>query len=394
VLRGITGNVFILGLVSLFTDVSSEMIYPLLPFFLTSVLGAGPAFLGAIEGIAESTASLLKLASGIISDRVPRRKGLVLAGYSLSAFARPFVAAAGSPLAVLLVRFADRVGKGVRTSPRDALVADSTTPAARGLAFGFHRSMDHAGAIIGPLAATFLLTFVTRDIRTVFWLAAIPGVVAVILIAVKVREVERTGSGASRPGRIVPRGAIRTYLLVLLVFTLGNSSDTFLLLRAGQLGVTPQRIPLLWTFFHVVKMSASLPFGALSDRIGRRGVIVAGWFVYALAYVGFALAATELHIWLLFAFYGLFYGLTEGVEKALLADIAPPAERGGAYGWYNFAIGIGALPASLLFGFLWQQGSPKLAFGCGAGFAGLAALLLLMFVSVPKVTDLQHGAVP
>jgi MFS family permease len=384
VFRGITANVFVLGLVSLFTDVSSEMIYPLLPLFLTSVLGAGPAFLGVIEGVAESTASLLKLASGIISDRVPRRKGLVLAGYSLSAIARPLIAAAATPMAVLFIRFADRVGKGIRTSPRDALVADSTPAEARGLAFGFHRSMDHAGAIVGPLAATCLLTFVTRDLRTVFWLAAIPGLISILLIAVKVREVARTGEGVSRLPRITPQGTLRTYLIVLFLFTLGNSSDTFLLLRAGQLGVTPQRIPLLWTFFHVVKMTATMPFGALSDRIGRRGVIVAGWFVYALAYVGFAFAATELHVWLLFGFYGLFYGLTEGVEKALLADIAPPAERGGAYGWYNFAVGIGALPASLIFGFVWQQWGARLAFGCGASMACLAALLLLTCVRMPR----------
>ena len=383
--RGITANVFILGLVSLFTDVSSEMIYPLLPLFLTSVLGVGPAFLGVIEGVAESTASLLKLASGIISDRVPRRKGLVLAGYSLSAVARPLIAAAATPVTALFIRFADRVGKGIRTSPRDALVADSTPPEARGLAFGFHRSMDHAGAIIGPLAATFLLTFVTRDLRTVSWLAPIPGVIAVLLTAFKVREVARAGTGgAGTTPRITPRGTLRTYLFVLFLFTLGNSSDTFLLLRAGQLGVAPQHIPLLWTLFHVVKMTATTPFGALSDRIGRRRMIAAGWFVYALAYIGFAFATTSLHIWLLFAFYGLFYGLTEGVEKALIADIVSPAERGGAFGWYNFAIGVGALPASLLFGFLWQHWGAQPAFVCGAGLACLAAISLVVCVKVKR----------
>ena len=382
--KGITGNVLILGLVSLFTDISSEMIYPLLPLFLTTVLGAGPAFLGLIEGVAESTASLLKLASGIVSDRVRSRKKLVLAGYAISSAARPLTALAASPLAVLFIRFADRVGKGIRTSPRDALIADSIDPAIRGKAFGFHRSMDHAGAIIGPLIATMLLTWFVSDLRAVFWLAAIPGGAAVLLIVLKVREVEPAHRKAdSNFFEILPTGRLRSYLLILLLFTLGNSSDVFLLLRAGELGVTPARIPLLWTYFHVVKMLATMPFGSLSDRIGRRGVIVAGWGVYALAYTGFAFARTELHVWLLFAFYGLFYGLTEGVEKALLADIADPAERGTAFGWYNFAVGIGALPASLLFGFIWQRLGPPAAFGIGALLAFLAAVLLLVFVRPP-----------
>jgi len=381
-LKGITGNVLVLGLVSLFTDISSEMIYPLLPLFLTTVLGGGPAFLGAIEGVAESTSSVLKLVSGIMSDRVRRRKNLVLGGYGISALARPLIALAASPLAVLFIRFADRVGKGIRTSPRDALIADSIEPSIRGKAYGFHRSLDNAGALIGPLIATMLLTWFVKDLRSVFWLSAIPGAVAVLLIILKVREV---APGADRKGsvnflKIVPKGRIRGYLLILLLFTLGNSSDTFLLLRAGQLGLPPMRIPLLWTFFNLVKMLLTMPFGALSDHIGRRVVIVAGWIVYALAYLGFAVATTELHIWLLFAFYGLFYALTEGVEKALLADIAEPSERGAAFGWYNFAVGVGALPASLIFGFIWQRIGPLAAFGLGAFLASLAAVLLLFLV--------------
>lgn len=381
-LKGITGNVLVLGLVSLFTDISSEMIYPLLPLFLTTVLGGGPAFLGAIEGVAESTSSVLKLVSGIMSDRVRRRKNLVLGGYGISALARPLIALAASPLAVLFIRFADRVGKGIRTSPRDALIADSIEPSIRGKAYGFHRSLDNAGALIGPLIATMLLTWFVKDLRSVFWLSAIPGAVAVLLIILKVREV---APGADRKGsvnflKIVPKGRIRGYLLILLLFTLGNSSDTFLLLRAGQLGLPPMRIPLLWTFFNLVKMLLTMPFGALSDHIGRRVVIVAGWIVYALAYLGFAVATTELHIWLLFAFYGLFYALTEGVEKALLADIAEPSERGAAFGWYNFAVGVGALPASLIFGFIWQRIGPLAAFGLGAFLAFLAAVLLLFLV--------------
>ncbi|KAA0888857.1 MFS transporter [Oryzomonas rubra] len=375
---GISANVLMLGLVSFLTDVSSEMIYPLLPLFITGVLGAGPAFLGMIEGIAESTAALLKLVSGIACDRIRGRKGLVLAGYTLSSLSRPLIALAATPLAVLVVRFSDRVGKGIRTSPRDALIADSTAAAMRGKAFGFHRSLDHAGAIVGPLLATALMAWFVSDLRTVFWLAAIPGILAVALIVFKVHDVAHpVSTGSISPVKMAPPRRIRGYLLILLLFTLGNSSDVFLLLRAGQLGVTPARIPLLWTFFHVVKMSSAMPFGTLSDRIGRRGMIVAGWAVYTTAYAGFALAASELHIWLLFAWYGLFYGMTEGAEKAYLTDLAKPEERGNAFGWYNCAVGVGALPASLLFGMIWQKVSPQAAFGFGAGLACLAALCLL-----------------
>ncbi len=388
---GITGNVLILGLVSFLTDVSSEMIYPLLPLFLTTVLGGGPAFLGVIEGVAESTAALFKLISGIVSDRVRDRKGLVLAGYSLSAFARPLIAIAASPAAVLVIRFFDRVGKGIRTSPRDALIADSTAPEVRGKAYGFHRSMDHAGAIVGPLLATFILAYFTKDLRTVFWLAAVPGILAVLLIVFKVREADQRGvTGNASFLQILPTGRLRRYLIILVIFTLGNSSDAFLLLWASQLGVATAMLPLLWTYFHLVKMLAAMPFGALSDRLGRRWMIVAGWGVYALAYAGFAFATTQLHVWLLFAFYGLFYGLTEGVEKALLVDIVAPAERGGAFGWYNFAVGIGALPASLMFGYIWQRFSAKAAFGFGAALALLAAMLLVLLVQ-PEQKPSQSG---
>ena len=378
-LRGISGNVLILGLVSFLTDVSSEMIYPLLPLFLTAVLGAGPALLGVIEGVAESTAALLKLASGIWSDRVRRRKPLVLAGYGLSSLARPLVAVATGPLAVLVIRFADRIGKGVRTSPRDALIADSVAPELRGRAFGFHRAMDHAGALLGPLLAAALLATWVDDLRVVFALAAIPGALAVLLIVLKVRESAARELAPSSPDgflTLVPRGTLRRYLLILFLFTLGNSTDAFLLLRASELGVRAAHIPLLWAFFHVVKMVSVYPFGALSDRLGRRRMILAGWGVYALAYIGFGLAQATWQIWALFAFYGIFYGLTEGTEMALLADLADPAQRGAAFGWYNFAIGIGALPASLLFGAIWQRFGAPAAFGFGAGLAALAAVLL------------------
>jgi MFS family permease len=378
--NGISGNVLILGLVSFLTDVSSEMIYPLLPLFVAGLPGGSAAFLGLIEGAAETTAALLKLVSGSWSDRLRSRKGLVLAGYGVSSIARPLIALAVSPLGVLLVRVSDRVGKGVRTSPRDALIADSTPPESRGKAFGFHRSMDHAGAVVGPLLATAVLYLRGNDLRRVFWLAGIPGILAVVLIIVRLREVPREVSPLSPAKKIlpgaVPPGPIRGYLAILLLFTLGNSSDIFLLLKAGQSGMSASGVALLWTAFHVVKMLAVMPFGALSDRIGRKKVIICGWAVYALAYAGFALAVSPLQIWCVFLLYGMFYGLTEGVEKAFVADLAPPEQIGTAFGWYNLAIGVGALPASMIFGAIWTWTGPAVAFSFGAGLAGVAALLL------------------
>ena len=385
--RGLGANVVTLGVVSLLTDISSEMIYPLLPLFLTSVLMAGPAALGAIEGVAESTAALVKLGAGLRSDRVRRRKPLIVAGYGLAAVARPLIALASSSGLVLLIRFTDRVGKGLRGAPRDALIADSVDASLRGRAFGLQRSMDHAGALIGPLVAAALLAGGRCELRTVFALAAFPAVAGVALVVWRVRETARAtadtalaAAPAARRLGAAPTGPLRRYLLVLLLFTLGNSSDAFLLLRAGDLGVAPAQLPLLWAFFHVVKASAALPFGALSDRLERRTLIIAGWGVYALVYLGFARADAAWQVWALFAAYGLYYGLTEGAEKALLADLAPASARGGAFGWQAFALGVGALPASLIFGSLWQGPGATWAFGFGALLAGTAAVLLRILV--------------
>jgi MFS family permease len=379
--RGLSRNVVILGFVSLLNDAASEMIYPLLPVFLTSVLGAGPAALGVIEGIAESTASFLKLASGYLSDRVKRRKGWVVAGYTISNVIRPLIAVAGSWIQVLVLRFSDRVGKGLRTSPRDAMIADSTPPEYRGTAYGFHRAMDHGGAIVGPLLATGLLLLFHDSISTVFLLSFIPGTLAVLLLLAGLREKETAHLG--RGGRFNVRSAwtempsdFRKYLSIILIFTLGNSTDAFLLLRAQALGVPVALLPAIWVALHVVKMAVSVPGGMLSDRLGRKKVIVAGWIVYALVYGGFAFADRLWHAWALFAVYGVYFGLTEGVEKALVADFAPNHLRGSAFGLYHLTVGIGALPASLLFGLVWEQAGPSAAFGLGAGLALLASVML------------------
>jgi len=380
---GLSRNVVILGFVSLLNDGASEMIYPLLPAFLTAVLGAGPAALGVIEGIAEATASLLKLYSGYLSDRVKRRKGWIVAGYSLSNIIRPFIAFSTSWLHVLALRFSDRVGKGLRTSPRDAIIADSTPADYRGMAYGFHRAMDHGGAIIGPLAATGLLLVMHDDIKTIFLLSFLPGLLAVLLLLVGLRERLPEGPRAVPSSSFNFRSAwnemstgFRSFLVTIVIFTLGNSTDAFLLLRAQQLGVPVTLLPMIWVVLHIVKMGFSVPGGVLSDRVGRKKVIVAGWIIYALVYAGFGQASQHWHAWALFAVYGIFFGLTEGVEKALVADLAPVHLRGSAFGLYHLVVGIGALPASLLFGLIWQKAGPAAAFGMGAGLALLASLLL------------------
>ena len=382
--RGLSRNVVILGIVSLLNDAASEMIYPLLPAFLTSVLGAGPAALGAIEGVAESTASFLKLYSGYVSDRMKRRKNWIVAGYSLSNIIRPLIAVAGSWVQVLVLRFSDRVGKGLRTSPRDALIADSTPPESRGAAFGFHRALDHGGAIVGPLLATGLLVVFHNSIPAIFLLSFIPGTLAVLLLIVGLREQEVVRAGGDTKSFNIRSawnempGGFRRYLLIILLFTLGNSSDAFLLVKAQALGVPLALLPTLWVVLHAVKMAFSVPGGVLSDRMGRKAVIVSGWVVYALVYAGFAAAGEQWHVWALFTVYGIYFGLTEGVEKALVADLAPAHLRGSAFGLYHLAVGLGAFPASLLFGLLWQAAGPAAAFGMGALLALLAGLLLVL----------------
>jgi MFS family permease len=377
-LRGLPRTVWLIGLISLVNDSASEMLYPLIPLYLTSVLLAGPKAMGLIEGVAEATASLLKLVSGLIMDRTRRARPWILSGYGIAALTRPLVAFVGSWPWLLLLRFADRVGKGLRTSPRDALLAASVTPDRRGLAFGVHRGMDNAGAVLGPLVAAGLLASGV-GLRSVFLWAAVPGAVCVAL-ALALREpptaaARPSGSGTWHPARIpVP---LRRYLCVVALFTLGNSSNMFLLLRARELGVAPAMVPVLWAAVSAVAALFSAPLASLSDRWGRRRLLIAGYAAYGAVYLAMALMRADLILLLaLFALYGLFMAATEGVEKALVADLAEPGAQGTAFGWFNLVAGAMLLPASVLFGWIYQRWSPQAAFGFSAACAFAASLLL------------------
>ncbi len=374
-------NVLGMGLISLMNDMASEMIYPLLPIFLTSVLHAGAASIGIIEGLAETVVSLLKYFSGAYSDRLGKRKPVFATGYTFSNIVRPLIGIAGSWWQVLVFRVSDRIGKGVRSAPRDALLADSASPEHMGIAFGFQRSMDHAGAIIGPLIATALIQFGGLSIKTVFLISAIPGIITIILawflVVEKPKKKVSSGQSVMLTGSIKNRGYM-LFLFAVIIFTLGNSTDAFLLLKARDTGIAIAMLPIIWVVLHISKAVFSIPGGWLSDRIGRKPVIVAGWIVYGLVYLGFAFASTKLSIWFLFFAYGLFFGLCEGTEKAFVADLVEGENRGGAYGLYNMAIGIAAFPASVIFGVVWEKIGSHSAFIMGAAFA-VAASIILMF---------------
>jgi MFS family permease len=399
-------NVKVLAFVSFLTDVSSELVYPLLPIFLSTVLGVSAAGLGVIEGFAESASSLLRLPAGWWSDRTQRRKPLVVMGYTLAALARPLIGIAQSAGQVLAIRVTDRFGKGIRTAPRDALIADSVPADQRGYAYGVHRGSDNLGAVFGPLIAWAALTYQWADIRTLFLWTAVPGFLSVILLMLFVRERTVSDSGervvsaalpkneadatatpeiAPAASSDVPLGAAFWRMLaVIFLFTLSLSTDAFLLLRASQLGVPSAMIPILWAALHVVKSSSSVVSGGLSDRIGRRPLILGGWGVYALVYAGFAVATTAWHAWALFMVYGLYFGMSEGAEKALVADLAPASRRGAAFGWFNAAVGVAALPASVIFGLVWDQWGAETAFLMGAGIAVVSTLLFALVVPAPR----------
>lgn len=401
-------NVYVLGAVSLFNDFSSEMIYPLIPLFVKSVLGLGPAFLGILEGIAESTSSILKLFAGYFSDKIKKRKPFAVGGYAISNLLRPLIGLTRSWGVLLFLRFSDRVGKGIRTSPRDAMIADYSPIERRGFAFGFQRGMDHTGAVLGSITASLLLYFFTIELKTIFLLSVIPGIIAVLLMIFGVRNIQKRDKIEVPRKYVIPNKTtigkkeilkfsdfkklgkqFPLYLVVLVIFTLGNSTDAFLLLRASELGFQITVIPLLWAILHISKALFCILGGYISDKIGRKVMILSGWFVYFLTYLGFAYFNEYYLIYLLFIIYGLYFGLTEGVEKALVADIVPKENIGTAFGFYNLSLGIATLPASVIFGLIWKTYSFRAAFLTGA-IISIAASIMLLFLRLGKFNDKQQ----
>jgi MFS family permease len=383
---GLSRNVFILGMVSFFNDLSSEMVYPLFPTFLTEFLGAGAWFLGLVEGLADSVASLLQLIFGWVSDRWQRRKGLVIGGYSLSGLSRGSLALVNAPWQALAAWFANRVGKGVRTAPRDALIAHSCRQDERGRSFGYHRSMDHSGALLGAATASILITAFSLGYQAIFALAFIPIALGVALLCWGVRE-KGVSADEQPQGKLKLELSLKPFdrrfkwlLLAVFIFTMGNSSDAFLLLRARQgSALSLALLPALWGVLHVVKAAVSIPGGSLSDRLGRKKLILGGWTIYAMAYAGFAFLEGPEWIWFLFVVYGFYY-VTEAVQKAFVADLVPPELRGTAYGIFNFTVSVTVLPASLLMGVLWDTIGSRFAFLTGAVLAIAAMVVLALTV--------------
>jgi len=395
----ISRTVVLLGAVSLLSDVSSEGIYPLIPLFLINVLHAQVSAVGLIEGIAESSASILRIFSGRLSDVLGNRKWIATAGYSLSTVSKPLFALAASWPQVLGIRFADRVGKGIRTAPRDALIADVTPAAIRGVSFGLHRTMDTIGAVTGPLLALWLLGILTRghgysiphSYRTIFLLSAIPATLAVLILVFFVKEQKSTKAD----GEMIPSLSLKSlgkpfklFLLVTVVFAIGNSSDAFLILRAQNLGISPSKILLIYVVFNSVEAIFATGAGAVSDKVGRRNVVLAGYLVFAVVYLGFALARHAAAVWALFAVYGLYNALTLGVQKAFATDLIPAGLRGTGLGAYHMLAGLALLPASVIAGLLWERLSPAAPFFFGASTAAIAALLIgMLFRSSATCTD-------
>jgi len=380
-----------LGVVSFLTDVSSEMIYPLLPVFLTQTLGAGVLALGIIEGVAESTASLLKVVSGVWADRSARRKPFIVAGYGLAGLVRPLIGLAMTWPFVLGCRFVDRVGKGIRTAPRDALIADVTAPAFRGQAYGFHRMMDHAGAVAGPLIAALLLKGVGLPLRTVFLCSTVPALAVVLVVVLGVREPERhtQSQPLSSPSLNDWRragGDFKLFLFAVVLFTLGNSTDAFILLRLSWAGVDAGWIAVIWSLHHVVKSLSAYLGGAACDKWGPRRTLLLGWTAYAGVYAAFAFGRTPAFLITIFLLYGVYYGLSEPSERAWVAEMAPARLRGSYMGLYHGAVGLAALPASVLFGVLWKVAGVSVAFLVGAGFALAAAAVIVANRGKPEAT--------
>ncbi len=383
--RGLPKIVVKIGLLSLFTDMSSEMIFPLLPVFLATLPGGGPFVLGIIEGIAESTASFLKLVSGLWTDKIGKRTPFIITGYGLASVVRPLIAFATIWPVVLVLRFFDRVGKGLRSSPRDALIADSFTPENRGAAYGFHRMMDHTGAHARPVIATVLMGLLGFSIRQVILFAAVPSVVVVVIIST-LRETGISGAAEETTTNIektAKTGNYRLLLAAVLAFTLGNSSDAFLLMRLSYAGVATPYIALLWGLHHIVKISGAWFGGRTSDIFGRKALMLTGFGLYALIYIVFGTISSKLALMGIFIVYGASIGILEPTERAWVSELSSAGKRGSAFGFYHAAKGFGALPASLIFGFLWSRFGQSAAFFTGAGLA-VAALCIILFIKPEK----------
>lgn len=392
---GLNPNIFFLGVVSLLTDVSTEMIFTLVPLFLCNVLGVGATVVGLVGGLSESTDAVLRIYSGSLSDRLGKRKFLAIIGYAVSTIAKPFMYLASTWGVVLAVKFSDRVGKGIRTSPRDALVADSVSAGERGKGFGVHRAMDTSGAVLGLAIAAVIIYFVQggglelglRTYQLLVLVGVVPAVLSVLVLLVFVREKKRMPPYAvSQGGLATGRRAagfdtrFKIFLVIMAIFTLGNSSDFFVVLRAQNLGSPVLYITLMLVLFNVTYAAFSVPAGILSDKLGRRRVITLGWAFYAVVYLGFAVASSLWQVWILFACYGIYYGVAEGTARAFVADLVPEDKRGTAYGLYHGVVGLTLLPASLIAGWLWDTISTAAPFYLGAGLAFVAMLGLMALV--------------
>jgi MFS family permease len=381
--RRLRPQVILLGLVSLLNDSASEMIYPLLPVFLTSTLGATPVIVGLIEGTADALSSILKLVAGWMSDRLPRRKPFIVGGYALATISRAWIAVAGRWPSVLAARLLDRTGKGIRSAPRDAMIADVTPVESRGRAFGFHRALDHAGAVVGPLLALLFLDALQFPMRSVFMIAVVPGAIGVVLLMIALREEPRGAVGFSPPagGLKVAAPLPRSFygaLAAIALFSLANSSDAFLILQAHAAGVSTGLLPLLWAAHHVIKALFSTQAGAASDRFTRRYLLVAGWTTYAVIYFLFPFAHSLTAFFVLFIVYAIPFTLSEGAERAWISDFVPAELRGRSYGLYYLATGVCVLIGTAIFGLLYQHVSPRAAFNVGAALAIAAAASALI----------------
>jgi MFS family permease len=394
---GFEKNIFFTGLVSFFMDVSSEMIYPLVPLFLASVLGVNKSVIGLIEGIAESTASLLKVFSGWLSDRMGNRKNLMIAGYAISTLSRPITATAGGWPQMLTARFVDRLGKGIRTAPRDAIISESCDSARLARSFSFHRSMDTMGAVVGPAIAMLVLGFFLNNYTLVFWLSMVPATIAVLIIIFCITEKKKHDAAAQAEPVKLTLAVLdwkgKYFIFIAALFALGNSSDAFLILRAQQVGIATAVIPAVYLVFNLIYALSAIPAGMVADRFGKKRLILLGFVLFSALYYGFAVAGTPASIWALFGLYGIFMALTEGIQKAFLATIIPPEFRATAFGIFSTALGLAALPASLIGGWLWDHVSPAATFYFGSITAGLSAILLIILIlCINKKTELPLNA--